>query len=329
MKLTRTQRLIRIVEILHAGRKCGVSTLADEFGVSRRSVFRDMNVLRDAGLACHFDAETESYALEKSFYLRPLDLTLEEGMALLMLTRKVISERVLPAYRSTVSAGLKIEAAVPDDIREHCGAVLENVDFEWSQISDVDPVSDLIVRVEKSIIARRKIHIRYDSYYDKREIETTLRPFRVFFRRRGWYVVGHSERHREVRMFKLERIVDMEKTPGTFRMDKDFSLRAFFGNAWNMIRGDERFHVEIVFGAKVAGNVEEVMWHPTQRTRRRSDGSLVFEADVDGIDEILWWVLGYGDQAVVVEPDALRANLAKHAEQMLKQYRRNSTSPAR
>lgn len=306
-----------------------MATLVDEFGVSRRSVFRDMNVLREAGLACHYDPDSESYALEKSFYLRPLDLTLDEGLALLMLTRKVVSERVLPAYRSMVSAGLKIEAAVPDDVREHCGTLLEHVEFQWPQVSDVDPVSDLILRIKKAIVNRRKIHIRYDSYFDKREIETTLRPFRVFFRRRGWYVVGHSERHREVRLFKLERFVDMEETPKTFRMDKDFSLRAFFGNAWNMIRGDERFHVEIVFSARVAGNVEEVMWHPTQRTRRRSDGTLVFEVDVDGVDEIAWWVLGYGDQAVVVEPECLRSTIAKQAEQMLKLYKRNSASPKR
>ncbi len=328
MKLTRTQRLIRIVEILHAGRKCGVGMLADEFGVSRRSILRDMNVLRDAGLDCHYDADSESYMLEKSFHLRPVDLSLDEGLALLMLTRKVVSDRVLPAYKSMVSAALKVEASVPDEVREHCGPMLEHIDFQWSQISDVDPVSDLIVRIERAIVARRKVHLRYDSYYDKKEIALVLRPFRVFFRRRGWYVVGHSERHREVRLFKLERIVDMEETDRAFRMDNNFTLRGYFGNAWNMIRGDERHHVEVVFGAQVAGNIEEVMWHPTQRTRRRSDGTLVFEADVDGVDEIAWWILGYGDQAVVVEPECLRAKVAKHAERMVKHYKRNATSPA-
>ncbi len=327
MDLTRTQRLVRIVEILQAGRKCGATTLAHEFGVSRRSIFRDMNVLRGVGLECYYDPDSESYALRKSLFLRPLDLTLDEGKALLMLTRKVVSERVLPAYRSMLSASLKIEAAVPDAVRKECGVLIENLDFEWPHVSDVGPVSDLIVRAAKSIATRRKIYIRYDTANANREVETTLRPYRVFFRRQRWYLVGHSERQREVRLFELERIVEMVESDRNFRTGGNFSLSEFFGNAWNIIRGDEAYHIEIVFGEKVAGNVEGVTWHPTQRTRRRSNGSLVFEADVDGIDEIVWWVLGYGDQAVVVQPDALRASVARQAEKMSRLYRRNSTTP--
>ena len=76
------------------------------------------------------------------------------------------------------------------------------------------------------------------------------------------------------------------------------------------------------------GNVEEVHWHATQRTRRRTDGSLVFEVDVAGIDEILWWILGYGDQAIVAEPDALRHLIASHARGIVQNYERNVTIPA-
>jgi predicted DNA-binding transcriptional regulator YafY len=87
-----------------------------------------------------------------------------------------------------------------------------------------------------------------------------------------------------------------------------------------MIRGDKRYHVKIRFLKRVAGNVDEILWHKTQRTTFEEDGSLLFEVDVDGIDEIAWWALGYGDQAQVLEPPELREKVAGHAERMQRYY---------
>ncbi len=133
--------------------------------------------------------------------------------------------------------------------------------------------------------------------------------------------------HDDVRTFKIERINRLENTNTRFRPPKHFDLQSYLGNAWNMVRGDGRFHVEIHFSNMVAGNVEEVMWHKTQRTRRKSDGALVFEVDVDGIDEIAWWILGYGDQAVVTEPEALRKLIASHAVQLAQYYKNGVDAP--
>jgi len=71
----------------------------------------------------------------------------------------------------------------------------------------------------------------------------------------------------------------------------------------------------------VAGNVEEVLWHKTQSTHRLTDGRLIFEADVDGVHELCWWVLGYGDQVEVLEPTELRELLVERIERMAAMYR--------
>ena len=71
--------------------------------------------------------------------------------------------------------------------------------------------------------------------------------------------------------------------------------------------------VRIRFEPGVAGNVAEVHWHKTQRVKFNRDGSLDFRARVSGIDEIAWWILGYGDQAEVLAPPELRERIAGHA----------------
>jgi proteasome accessory factor B len=112
-------------------------------------------------------------------------------------------------------------------------------------------------------------------------------------------------------------------------MDPDFSLENYFGHAWLMIRGDRRYHVVIRFQPKVAGNVDEVVWHKTQRTTHLPDGAMLFEVDVDGVEEIAWWVLGYGDQAEALEPPELRALIAGHARRMATLYQSREANATR
>ena len=70
----------------------------------------------------------------------------------------------------------------------------------------------------------------------------------------------------------------------------------------------------------MAGNVEEVLWHKSQRTQRLADGTLIFEVDVDGLSEISWWIMGYGDQVYVEKPTELRERVMRMAEAVVAQY---------
>lgn len=85
-----------------------------------------------------------------------------------------------------------------------------------------------------------------------------------------------------------------------------------------MIPEGRIYHVKLRFGPKVAGNVAEVHWHSTQRITQESDGSATAEFRVDGLGEIMWWILGYGDQVEVLAPRTLRKNIRQVTETMVK-----------
>jgi predicted DNA-binding transcriptional regulator YafY len=78
--------------------------------------------------------------------------------------------------------------------------------------------------------------------------------------------------------------------------------------------------VVIQFAADVARNVADVNWHHTQHTKFFPDGRLEFRVTVDGLEEISWWILGFGDRAVVLQPPELRDRLRSHAENMVRSY---------
>ncbi len=87
-----------------------------------------------------------------------------------------------------------------------------------------------------------------------------------------------------------------------------------------MIRGGETFDVLIEFDAEFAETIADTHWHATQKIRENADGTMTFRCKVDGLDEIVWWVLSMGPHCVVKKPVELATRVKTLAEQMVKLY---------
>ena len=132
---------------------------------------------------------------------------------------------------------------------------------------------------------------------DGRE-EFRFEPYRLMFNQRAWYVIGHHGGRDALRNLKLSRFVECSVTAALCGA-RDFSLDDHLGQAWRMIRGDTRYDVVIDFDAEFAETISDTHWHATQDIEHHDDGSITFRCSVDGLDEIVWWVLSMGPHAVV------------------------------
>jgi len=79
--------------------------------------------------------------------------------------------------------------------------------------------------------------------------------------------------------------------------------------------------VRIWFSPDVAGYIREKIWHETQKITPHKDGSIVFEAEVAGTDEIRFWIMSWGSHAEVLEPGSLRDKIRAEAEAMANRYK--------
>jgi predicted DNA-binding transcriptional regulator YafY len=102
---------------------------------------------------------------------------------------------------------------------------------------------------------------------------------------------------------RLSRLINTLKP---FVKPRSFSLDNHLGLAWNIAPGEERYRVRIRFDAHVSSLISETYWHKTQVLTPLEDGGLLFESTVDGLNEIVWWVLSFGSHARVEEPRELR-----------------------
>jgi predicted DNA-binding transcriptional regulator YafY len=146
-----------------------------------------------------------------------------------------------------------------------------------------------------------------------------LNPYHLFFNDHVWYVLGKSDPYRETHIFKLNQIKKLTVLDRCFVEDEKFDLKEELSRAWLMITEGKLYHVKLRFLPEVAYDVAEVQWHDTQTVTFEDNGSAIVEFHVDGLSEITWWILGYGDKVQVLEPRILRQKIIEIAQNVVRQ----------
>ena len=83
---------------------------------------------------CIHDVDAECYRIDHSYFLRPLMLSVEESLSLMLMTRKLMDQRLVPNVSTAIAAGLKIESALPVEIRDHTARKLQRVKIVIRQV---------------------------------------------------------------------------------------------------------------------------------------------------------------------------------------------------
>ena len=148
-------------------------------------------------------------------------------------------------------------------------------------------------------------------------------PYKIWFFNGTFYLIGHCHVRDEVRIFALDRIKMLHQTKDTFEIPEDFSFDEFIGASFGVFQG-EPIHIKVWFSPDVAGYIREKIWHDSQEIYHQDDGSILFEADVAGMDEIKFWIMSWGSHVLVLEPESLRDEIKLEAERVSEKYTRGA-----
>jgi predicted DNA-binding transcriptional regulator YafY len=317
MKTSRISRVVKILTTIQSNQSYSPNELAKLLQVSRRTVFRDLRELQKVGVPYFYDPKGGGYRVEPKFFLPPIDLSLQEALSLCLVINKVRRHLPVPFKNSAVMAALKVENNLPVTIKDYCRIALRHVSIQPDASVPMQQLDKVFSQLQQAIIKNRKVRLRYSSLYEGKEITTDLSPYHLMYHSRAWYVLGHSSLHKSVRTFKLNRIKTLETLNRGF-LEEKFDVDGYLGRAWSMIPEGRIYNIRLRFLPKVATNVSEIHWHSTQKVSHNSDGSVTMEFRVDGLGEISWWILGYGDQVQVLAPAALRQRVVRMAQNLVK-----------
>ncbi|MEQ8209973.1 MAG: WYL domain-containing protein [Lacipirellulaceae bacterium] len=322
MNSKRITRLLKLLETLQAGNHENAAGLAKACSVSRRTIFRDLETLREAGVPLKFDRQRDAYWIDDDFFLPPTNFTAEEALSLIALADNLGNGKgQLPFGEPARRAAMKLESMLPEPLREEVRTVAGSLDIRLGAVSQIAGHRQTFRDLQTALKTGKVVAIEYESLTEWEQIKTRLRPYQLLFSQHSWYVIGRSSLHREVRTFRVNRISLLTPSNTDYSIPKAFSLEKYLGNAWRIMPESGRDQqVHIRFDPLVARNVAEVRWHKTQRTKQLPNGSLDFRVQVSGLHEIAWWILGYGDQAEVLKPTKLRKLVAGRINRMHERY---------
>ena len=321
MVTERLRRLLTILKLLQTGRATPDS-LAQECGLSRRTIFRDIEAIRNAGIPLLFDEEQRRYYLVQDFFLKSTHFTPAEALALITLAFEIGDSSKFPFFAAARDASLKLVSVLPSELKEYVAAIGDSVQYLVEPRNQLDEHESQFNLLLKGYTERIAVTITYQSPAEPDDMHLTLQPYVIFFSRRSWYVVGRSSLHQEVRTFNVGRIREIRLSNEEFVVPSQFKLDKYLGNAWHLIpESGPDSRVILRFSPRVAQNVSEVDWHKTQKIVPLENGGIEYHVTVSGVNEIAWWVLGYGKEVEVVSPPSLREIVRRHAEEMVQTYR--------
>lgn len=313
---------MRMVLLMQADEAGSIEQLAATLHVTPRTAYRDLDVLKKVGVPCYHDHDDGRYRIRRDYYLPPMQLTATEALALAALAGEIGQRGQVALTEPAARALEKIKGRLPDAILREVSQIQEHIEIRLPPTGTAgDEIRDVYERVKVAIEQGRALQCRYESLAGQGEDQAFLfEPYALTFDQRAWYTIGFHHGRGAVRQLKLSRFTMLELTQQRYEVPGDFSIDAFRGDAWRMIRGDKRYEVEIHIAPRMAETLADTQWHRTQEVEHQPDGSLVFRCSVEGLDEIVWWVLGYGPFAKVVKPAELVSLVRDQARQMTAVY---------
>lgn len=302
----RIHRLLRIITLIQGDRSLTPKRLADVFESTERTIFRDLEDLRTAGVPIDFDQEIGGYVIRRDYFLKPTELSLEESLSLCLLAEQIPGTEQLPHTLPAKRAIEKVRSNLPPKLQTELEQVMPHVNIDLAR-GENSGSADVFDTVRSAIRHRRALTCTYESQR-RLTVGQSFRfdPYALHYGQRAWYVIGLRHNDGAVRTLKLSRFTQCLETDQPFLIPDDFSIASYFGNAWRMVRDDTRYNISLRFSSAVAETVADTWWHSTQQVEYHDDDSVTIRFEVDGLKEIVWWVLSYGPHCEVLEPATLR-----------------------
>lgn len=300
--MNRIDRLFAILLTLQHKQRVRARDLAQQFEISKRTIYRDMSALNQMGIPIA-SLPGEGFELVEGFYIPPLMFKEEEAVALILGLRLLTQQAAGSLTPSADSALSKIKVVLPDPIRARSEALTNIIGFITpEQKFNLDEPQLLVI--QKAIHEKRVLHIRYHGYQRDQLTDRDVEPHQLFYSDGTWYLEGYCRLRKDIRAFRLSRIEIITILKGTFGK-----------NRVGKTGEPKKIVIKIRFSPGVMRWVHERQHYGFQR-EEALPGGVVMTYKVHDPSEITPWIMSWGHEAEVLSPRELRKSLRETAKKL-------------
>jgi proteasome accessory factor B len=302
--------------ILQSERFPNARRLADACAVSRRTIYRDLATLEAAGIAVLYQPQRQGYQLARDRWLQPTQLEDNEALALLIMSRLGCAPAPFGLSRHARSGLVKLVQALPAELRGRITMSSELIPDDAAALELAPDRQSIHETILTALSQRRRLSLWHREHELGPLRLTKLSMYRLARIGGQWSLVGHSSADREVQVFQVPHIERLELTDEPYSIPPRFRLERYLEKSRHGAK-TPRHEVQLRFTARAAPAVRDAPHRRCQRLSAGTDGSIeLFLNDVEDVDEVVLWLIGFGDQVEVLEPKELRTAVRDWAERI-------------
>lgn len=299
-------RLIGIITILLQKEKITAPELAKRFEVSTRTIQRDIDDICKAGIpVVSMQGYGGGISIASGYKLDKTVLTEKELLAIFA-GLKSIDSISRTAYRQVLiekfSDGKNTIWAEQDKILIDLAS--------WYQ----DSLPDKIESIKETILKQQIVSFLY--YSEKGESKRIIEPYLIVFKWSTWYLYGYCLVKNDYRLFKLNRLWDLQNTRTTYEPrkipEKEPNFECYFQagkiNLVALFDTDVKYRLIEEYG-KECVTVDD------------KTGKLLFQKNFSNPEYLIQWLLSFGDTVRIIEPQEIQTKIIQITKNILQKYK--------
>ncbi|MDE7334566.1 MAG: YafY family transcriptional regulator [Lachnospiraceae bacterium] len=297
-------RLIQIIFLLLSRESITAKQLAEEFGVSTRTIYRDINILSIAGIPITSQkgyggglSLLQGFSLDKSYFTKTEQSNIIQALQILKSSNYPDADKTLSKVAGLFSHNLQSEW----------------LEIDFSYWGSPEKERNNITALERAIINKYVITFTYFNS-ELTVTSQTVEPLKLAFKSYAWYLIAYSQHKNDIRTYKMSRIRDIQITNQLFsrELPADFSITPAYKEEYNIPVFKLHFSEKIAY--KVYDEFQE------KYIKKLDDGSLEVTFRYRLSDWTFLYLLSFGEYVEIIEPVEARNILKEKARKIFSMY---------
>jgi len=222
----RQTRMLKILSRLQAGGGLNATQLADQLEVCRRTIFRDLSLMREAGVSVYYDGVTDCYRLSPNGDLMVAPTLESHELTTLVAALHFSVLQVVPGCSEILrQSTAKLLSQSSRDMKHSVARLVDSCSVRGLEDYPLQ-ATHVVHRVLQAIGLRRALQIAVGEPGAAKPLRTRLCPYEIIATPESWEVVGRSSHHRDVRTFDPRDIREAELTDEVYAIPRRFKSRS-------------------------------------------------------------------------------------------------------
>ncbi|GAB3885178.1 helix-turn-helix transcriptional regulator [Spirosoma agri] len=314
--MNRLDRLTAILIHLQTKRVVRAQELADRFGTSLRTIYRDIRSLEEAGVPVGAEAGVGYFLTD--YHLPPVMFTNAEASSLLLaakLIEKWTDESVQTQFDSAL---FKIKSVLKRPDQEHLDDLSPNVSIAKT-IARPPYADGLLSTIQQAIARHHVLDLQYHSLYNDTETNREVEPVGLYHYSLTWHLIAFCRKRQDYRDFRLDRIRSLTDTGQRFARHERLSLQEYLARE-RSCPDMPLINVTLVIQKTIAHYFREAPFPGSFVSEEDLGTGVRVQLNTPYLEGLARWLLTYGTTITIEQPDPLLALMQTLSEELRDHY---------